>query len=657
MSQVKKRNFYEIDPRFFKDASGDGVGDLKGLSKKVSYFKFLGINTIILNNVLSSESNESEQTFKSVAKELGDLSDLSKFITLASRRGIDVVLSINIGFVKENHEWFEASKNEETQELFSEIIEFKKEKDNKAHYKYSSEVNAYYAINEKTQEIPLNWKSSQVSKRFIEVIKFWAGMGVKGFIVKKFEYLTTPFSNEIMSESTINQLKIFYSTIKQIDDSLIIIGESSIIPIKYAKTYTSGITQVFDYFLPREIANLGTSNKFGRDAIGNFKPADLQLFLKKYVNDNSIIISFGNENIGRVTSRWGNDGLYSNESAKALALALMISTSSYSIYYGDEIGMRNIGLSQFDDFQDETLNERKRIAEWKKLSTDDFMDAQILQGPINARALMQWSAKKNGAFSTSDKTITPVSSTYKEINVNNQYSDKNSALNFYKKLIWLTTSTSFVEIFDNAKYKISSNHGVLIVSIINKPKKIVALINLTDSIKKVKKQRNGKIVLSTYVYKKYYNLPSELEPFEGVLISTEAPVDLENPKGTNEIKTDENNDLAEQFEKNKKEKKKNNEDAKKILDKEREIITNISMEKSSSSISEVQKSSSNKKLKLEEDMEVAKKIRKEEKTFKQMASEVGDNEITSLTEADIASTTQIDVDPDNIDLDDFLDDK
>jgi hypothetical protein len=62
--------------------------------------------------------------------------------------------------------------------------------------------------------------------------------------------------------------------------------------------------------------------------------------------------------------------------------------ASSSIYYSDELGAKNIGLTFLDDFQDKTLNLRKTNFFDIKIKEKDFMAAQVLQNPINARTLM-----------------------------------------------------------------------------------------------------------------------------------------------------------------------------------------------------------------------------------------------------------------------------
>ena len=103
MAITKKQTFYELDPRYFKDYSGNGTGDFKGLATKIEYFDFLGINTIILQNVLSSYTEDQVQNYTQVAKDLGGINDLGKVLSLAKQKGIKLLIELPIGSIKETH--------------------------------------------------------------------------------------------------------------------------------------------------------------------------------------------------------------------------------------------------------------------------------------------------------------------------------------------------------------------------------------------------------------------------------------------------------------------------------------------------------------------------------------------------------------------------
>ena len=69
-------------------------------------------------------------------------------------------------------------------------------------------------------------------------------------------------------------------------------------------------------------------------------------------------------------------------------MLLLLQPSSSSVYYGDEIGSLNIGLTHLDDFQDKTLADRKHDAMKAGVKEKDFMNAQVVQNSINGRSLM-----------------------------------------------------------------------------------------------------------------------------------------------------------------------------------------------------------------------------------------------------------------------------
>ena len=523
MQKNKKLSIYDLNPRFFKDYTGNGTGDLVGLANKFDYFNYLGVNAIILQDVLSSHSNDSIQNYKSIAKEIGDINGLNLVLSHAKKYGIKIFLEMKIGTIKEKHNWFQTAVDE-SEERESNVIEFSttKEKVGSEETKYNAEAKAYFAYDERTTEIPLNWQSDKVLSKFVSVIKFWHDLGIAGFVFKDFEYIGDKAKKIIMNEITLRELRKFYRSIKEINDNIIVIGKSHDIELQNAHLYTGGATKVFDYFQSTRISHTGTSNKGGKDIVGKFTASKLIKKMNKFANESANILSFGSENIGRFISRWGDEGQYNKESAKAFALLNTLTPASFTIYASDELGARNIGLTHLDDFQDGNLESRKSDALAKKISEKDFMDGQVANSPINARSLMMWNSNKNGGFSVSDKTITPPSIGYKENNVEVQYGDAESVLNFYKELNRIVTTSSFAPVINNGKWKITNKvslYGVIKMSSIYNDKEVVIIVNLTDSEKRIISPKVGKVILSTYGDKKYSILPKKLKAYEGIMIS------------------------------------------------------------------------------------------------------------------------------------------
>lgn len=542
MKKIKKLSLYELNPRFFKDSTGNGVGDLSGLANKFDYFDYLGVDGVIIKDVVSSDVEGKLPKFTEVATDLGSLNDLKKVIEKAKKFKKGIFIELKIGSLSQNHQWVKRAVEDPTDE-FEGIIEMHDNKTNQnLTYKRANinKTQQFYVVDEKTQEVPLNWRSENVINKFVDVIRFWKDLGVNGFVFKDFEYIADPEKQIPMNDLTLKELRKFYRAVKEINDNIIIVGKTNFLPMGSAHSYTQGKTQVFDYFMTTEVSLLGTGHDLLTDRIGKFRIKDIKNVLKTFATDPSNILSFGSERAGRIISRWGNDGQYSKESAKALGMALLLNKSSSSIYYGDEIGTPNIGLTHLDDFQDKTLDSRKKAALESKISEEEFMDAQVLQNSINARSLMAWNDMKNGGFSVAEKTVTPASIWYKEVNVQFQFSDEDSVLNFYKELNRFVTRSTYAKILERGSYKISSLiNGVIQMSFEDGDKQLRVYINLTDSIKPILFNKKGKVVLSNYSHKNYVELPKKLDAYEGVVVYYKEPVIKKVVKPIKEEKTQE----------------------------------------------------------------------------------------------------------------------
>lgn len=519
---MNKKVFYEVNPRFFKDSSGDGVGDFVGLASKFDYFDYLKVNSLILQDVLSTDTSSESQNFTTPAPELGTIDDFIKVIAKANKFNIDIFIEMKLGFITRNNEWFTSIKDDKTVEI-KNLVEFvgdARKSVNGLDYVKSDLDDSYYVFDSKTQEIPLNWQSNHVIDKFVEVIKFWVGLGVKGFVFKDFEYASDKEKNEIMSETTVVELKKFTDAIRAYNNSIELIGKSNIISILDAPKYIRGQFQIFDRFLTTSISLIGTDEKLSIDRIGKFVPKHLGQAIREFSRGNDNILSFGSKLSGRIVSRWGNDDVFADESAKGLMMLLMFANSSPLIYYADELGVPNIGLRHTSDFQDRFIDERKQVAFANGVNESKFFDAQVMQNPINSRSLMPWSSEKNYGFSDSDNLITPLSASSGDLNVTKQYTDPHSTLNFSKKLISLINDEKYKEVMQRGDYRVSTLiSGLISMSYKYGDKVLKVIVNLTDRTRPcMVSKKTGNVILSTYINKEYKEIPRRLEAYEGVLI-------------------------------------------------------------------------------------------------------------------------------------------
>ena len=100
---------YQIYPRSFADGNGDGIGDLSGLTSKLEYLEWLGIDGIWLNPIHPSPNVDwgyDVADYTDVHPDLGSLADLDRLIASGRRRGIRVLLDLVPNHTSHRHPWF-----------------------------------------------------------------------------------------------------------------------------------------------------------------------------------------------------------------------------------------------------------------------------------------------------------------------------------------------------------------------------------------------------------------------------------------------------------------------------------------------------------------------------------------------------------------------
>ena len=510
---MKKTIFYEVNPRFFKDSNGDGVGDLPGMISKFDYFNHLGVEAIILQNIVAANKDSQKTPFCKVDLTIGTNDDLEILTSLAKKYHQKIIMEIDLGFIYKQYYWF---KNKQKDKNLKADTNLKQE-----NLKNEKSI----LNNEPSQKELKIWKNEIAIKNFLKIFNFWKQLGVNGFLFENFEYLTDEAEVETMNKQTLIELRKIYYLIKAVDKEFILIARSNLIKLSEGQKYANPGSKLFDYFMSLEVPFLGISSKNGLDEISHFNAKIYSSFLKEnYAQNKNNIIAFNSKTIGKALSRWTDDEEYIFESAKTLAILLMINGASPLIYAGDEIGLSNLELSKHDDFEALGFEERKLTNAMNNLSKEQFYKAQIINSPLNSQALMIWNETKNGGFSSAKKMTIPISRKIADINVKLQYKTSNSILNFYRQLIQLVRFSSFTDLLNKGEIKVTKFlTGVIKYKITSFEEKLDVIINLTDT-KKVNlgRSRQDIVIFSSY-NRAYDKVPRVLEPYESLIIAFKNP--------------------------------------------------------------------------------------------------------------------------------------
>lgn len=203
---LKQAVIYHIYPSTFKDSNGDGIGDLKGIESKLDYIKSIGVNTIWISPIFSSEFKDGGYDitdFYSVDKRFGNNEALTNLIGEAHLRNMKVCLDLVAGHTSDKHPWFIQSKKNEKGLRYSDyyIWTNTKDKNLKQYVDSDAERNGYYMKNffdcqpalnygfanpdpNNPWEQPVDAPGPQAVRRELKnIIAFWMDKGVDGFRV------------------------------------------------------------------------------------------------------------------------------------------------------------------------------------------------------------------------------------------------------------------------------------------------------------------------------------------------------------------------------------------------------------------------------------------------------------------------------------------
>ena len=186
---------YQIYPRSFADADGDGVGDLAGIIDHLDHLEWLGVDGIWLGPVTVSPNADwgyDVADYLAVDPELGTLDDLDRLIAEAGRRGIRVLLDLVPNHTSVEHPWFVDSRSSRASRFRNWYVWADPETDGSRPNNWVSSFGGpawtlddatgqYYLHNHLVEQPDLNWWDEEVRQAFDDIIVHWLDRGVAGF--------------------------------------------------------------------------------------------------------------------------------------------------------------------------------------------------------------------------------------------------------------------------------------------------------------------------------------------------------------------------------------------------------------------------------------------------------------------------------------------
>ncbi len=195
--------FYEVLVRGFHDSNGDGTGDLRGLTSRLDYLQWLGIDCIWLLPIYASPLRDGGYDISDFTKVLPDFGHLGDFVELvdgAHERGMRVIADLVMNHTSDAHPWFQASRSDpegpygdfyvwsDTDERYPEarVIFVDTEASN---WTYDPVRGQYYWHRFFSHQPDLNYENPRVQDSMLEVLRFWLDLGIDGFRLDAVPYL------------------------------------------------------------------------------------------------------------------------------------------------------------------------------------------------------------------------------------------------------------------------------------------------------------------------------------------------------------------------------------------------------------------------------------------------------------------------------------
>ncbi|WP_020180269.1 alpha-amylase family protein [Methylopila sp. M107] len=430
----------------FMDSDGDGVGDFRGLTRRLDYLHGLGVTAVWLMPFQASPGRDDGydvSNYYDVDSRYGTLGDFVEFTHGCKQRGMRVLIDLVVNHTSDQHPWFKSARADPNSPYRDWYVWSKKKPANAdkgmvfpgvqtTTWTYDDKAKAYYFHRFYDFQPDLNTSNPEVQAELLRIMGFWTQLGVSGFRMDAVPFVIAEKGPDVGLEpkSQFGMLRSFREFLQWRKGDSVILGEANVVPKEAAKYFGDDgdrIQMMFNFwanqrlFLALATGDASELAKALKETRPGYPTAQWGVFLRNHdeldlgrLTDDqraAVFAAFGPDKSMQLYDRGIRRRLApmlkSDRRLLELAYSLMFTLPGTPVMrYGDEIAMGD----------DLSLPER-----------------------YCARTPMQWSAEANGGFSSAKKTYLPAISGggfgFETVNVAQQRRDPNSLLNWMERII------------------------------------------------------------------------------------------------------------------------------------------------------------------------------------------------------------------------------
>lgn len=506
----KEAVIYQIYPRSFMDSNGDGIGDIKGITSRLDYLKYLGVDVIWLSPIYKSPNDDNGydiSDYQAIMDEFGTMEDFDEMLSQAHKRGLRIIMDLVVNHTSDEHKWFMESRKSKDS-VYRDYYIWREGKDEKtppnnwgscfggSAWQYDDAAGMYYLHLFSRKQPDLNWDNPNVRKDVFDMMTWWCDKGIDGF---RMDVISLISKTKEMPDGPVTDFYGDYSPycvhgpnihkyLREMNEKVLskydimTVGETPGVTSELAKQYAGEDTRELNMVFHFE--HVDNHGKYGKWDDQKWQLTKLKKILNHWQTElygkawNSLF--WDNHDQPRAVSRFGDDReQYRDISAKMLATCLHMMQGTPYIYQGEELGMTNYPFQSPADFRDiESINAYDEWCASGKVSHEDFWPCITFRSRDNARTPVQWDDSDHAGFTAGSPWIA-VNPNYKEINAKAETKDPNSVFHYYKKLIALRKENPIM-VYGRYEPMLEDSEELFVFTRTLDDKKLLVVCNFTD---------------------------------------------------------------------------------------------------------------------------------------------------------------------------------
>ncbi|EDH0936817.1 alpha,alpha-phosphotrehalase [Listeria monocytogenes] len=542
MTKFAQKTIYQVYPKSFYDTTGDGTGDIPGITAKLDYLQELGIEMIWLNPFYPSPQNDNGYDiadYTAVDPLFGTMDDVTTLIKEAKKRNIGIMIDLVLNHTSTEHPWFKKALAGDP--FYRDFYYFRQAKvdgspptnwvskfGGNAWEKLPGSSEYYLHLYDVTQA-DLDWANPNVREALFDVVNFWIDKGVEGFRLDVLNVIAKP---KFLEDDFEGDGRRFYTDgpgihayLKELhertfgDKAIITVGEMSSTDIdnciRYSNPDEKELSMVFHFHHLKVDYPDGEKWRLADVNFENLKSIFHTWQVAMSDENGWDALFWNNHDQPRALGRFASDKPeYYYHSATLLGATIHFMRGTPFVYMGEEIGMMNPKFPTIDDYVDvETLNHFD-ILQKNGLSEQEVMEIIKERSRDNSRTPMQWDDSQNAGFTTGTPWL-KVADNAKEINVQTALSNKTSIFYFYQKLIALRKEHPVIQTGDYTPY-LTEEDSIIAYKRSNETTSLLSIHHFGSEKKKIQLPTEflkAEVLLSNYERQR---ISSELElaPYE-----------------------------------------------------------------------------------------------------------------------------------------------